>query len=248
MGNLVKSELFKLGKNRSFWTLIYIIFAWAIVYPILIFFVSGTASVTVKELFLDTALWGNNYVIKLAPCILAGFFISSEYSIGTIKSITSSGNSRIRIYFSKLMVFSIGAIIISLILPIVMTGVGAILFDFNEMPDLAYFFRTIGLISIYAAAFSSIMALVSIIFTDSGKTIGFLLIFFLSFHGILFALSLKISFIEIILNYSVFKLLFDIPKFNLENSELLTLVLVPILTYVVFGLLGSFVFQKKEIK
>ncbi|WP_419960696.1 ABC transporter permease [Psychrobacillus sp. BM2] len=248
MNNLVKSELFKLRKDRSFWTLVIGLVLVAALYPLLIFYDDSTADVSVKELFVYTALGGNNYIVKLVPCILAGFFISSEYSIGTMKIMGSSGNSRIRIYFAKLLVFTLGAVIISLIFPIVLTGVGAIFAGFYDMPGLGYMLRAIGLTVLYAAAFASIMALFSIIFTDSGKTIGFLILFFILFDSILYALSQKFSFIELIFNNSAFKLFVDIGEFSLTNGELFRLAIVPIITYIVLAIVGSFVFQKKEIK
>ncbi|MEN1967996.1 ABC transporter permease [Lentibacillus sp. N15] len=201
-----------------------------------------------KELYTYTALEANNYIVKLVPCILAGFFISSEYSTGTMKSMGASGNSRFRIFSAKLFVFSFGAVVISLIFPIVMTGVTAIFSGFNDMPDLTYLVRTIGLTILYATAFASIMALAAIIFTDSGKTIGFLILFFILFDSILYALSQKFSLFETIFNYSAFKLFLDISKLNLGNGEFLQLLLVPIITIIIIGLIGSFVFQRKEIK
>jgi ABC-2 type transport system permease protein len=251
MGNLVKTELFKLRKDRSFWTLILGLLASGILYPMLIFFndgVFGADAISVKDLYVYTALGGNSYIVKLVPCILAGFFISSEYSLGTMKSIGASGNSRFRIYYSKLMIFTIGAVIISLTFPIVIMLVGAILSGFNDMPAMDYVLRTLSLTLLYAAAFASIMAVVSIIFTDSGKTIGFLILFFILFDSIFYALSQKYSFIEQIFNYSVFKLFLEISEFDISNGILLKLVLVPIVTFAVFGLIGSLVFQKKEIK
>ncbi|MCB5239779.1 ABC transporter permease [Niallia circulans] len=251
MDNLLKFEFFKLRKDRSFWTLVYGLIASAAFYPMLIFFNDGTFSselVSVKELYTYTALGGNNYIVRLVPCILAGFFISSEYSIGTMKSMTASGNSRFRIFSSKLLVFSMGAAIISLIFPIVITGITAIFSGFNDMPELSYFVRTIGLTILYASAFAAIMALAAIIFTDSGKTIGFLILFFILFDSILYALSQKFSLFETIFDYSVFKLFLDISKPNIGNGEFLKLLLVPVMTFIVIGIIGSFVFQRKEIK
>jgi ABC-2 type transport system permease protein len=165
-----------------------------------------------------------------------------------MKSMVASGNSRMRIYFAKLIVFSIGAILISLILPIFMTGSVAVYLNFRGMPELGYFLRTNGFIVLYAAALASIMALFSTIFTDSGKTIGFLLMFFILIDSILYALSSKFSFFEPVFNYSVFKLAGDISQLSLSSNELLKLVIIPIVTFVVIGIVGGLGFQKKEIK
>ncbi|MEO4055062.1 ABC transporter permease [Solibacillus sp. CAU 1738] len=251
MSNLLKSELFKLRKDRIFWVLVIGLAISGAFYPILIFFDDGSfnaQAVSVKELYAFIALAGNNYITRLAPCILAGFFISSEYSIGTMKSIGASGNSRLRIYLAKLLVFSIGAVVISLVFPIFMTIVGSVLSGFNDVPELSYIVRTIGLTILYALAFASIMAVAAIIFTDNGKTIAFLILFFILIDSILYALSQEFTLFETIFNNSVFKLFLDITKFNVGSEELLNLLVVPIITYIIFALIGSIVFQKKEIK
>ncbi|MED3801706.1 ABC transporter permease [Lysinibacillus xylanilyticus] len=247
MGNLLKSELFKLKKDRSFRKLTLALMIIAALFP-LIASIYGAKQFSVNELFISI-IGRNNYVLKIIPCLLAGYFISSEYSLGTMKSIASSGNSRIRIYISKLMVFSFGAIIFSLILPIAMTGTGAIFAQFNDMPDLKYFVQINIFTMLYAAAFASIMMLFATMFTDSGKTIGLLILLFLLFDGVMFMLASKFSLFEYIYNNSVFKLLYDIININtMDSIEVLKLALIPILTYLVFGLLGIFAFLKKEIK
>lgn len=251
MGNLVKSELFKLRKNRSFWTLFFLLVGAAVLQPVLMIIddgVKGIPVVSITELFSATAAGVNIDILRVIPCILAGFFISSEYSMGTMRSIGASGNSRTNLYHAKLITFSLGAMIISLIFPIVTTGVAAVLFSFNDMPALDYFARTMALTMLYTAALASIMSFFAIIFTDSGKTIGFSIIFFILIDTILEVLAGKFTLFERIYDYSVFKLFPDIGKLNFGNGEVATLVLVPILTYVVFGLLGSLVFMKKEIR
>lgn len=249
MDNVVKSELFKLRKNRSFWTLIMIITVVGASYAPFIYFVLDIKSVSIKELLASVALYGgNNYIVKFVPCILAGFFISSEYSIGTMKSMCASGNSRIRIYIAKLLVFSLGAAVIALILPIIMPSVGILFYGLNDMPGLDYIIQTFGFTIVYAFAFASIMALVAIIFTDSGKTIGFLILFFSLFDSMMYMLAQRFKIMDTIYNYSASKLFLDISKFNLGNEELLKLWIVPIITFILFGWIGSFVFQKKEIK
>ena len=251
MSNLVKSELFKLRKDRLFWILVIGLALTGAFYPMLIFFDDGSFNahaVSVNELYAYIALGGNNYITRLVPCILAGFFISSEYSIGTMKSISASGNSRLRIYLAKLMVFSLGAVVISVVFPVFMTIVGSIFSGFNDMPELSYILRTIGLTILYALAFASIMAVAAIIFTDNGKTIAVLFLFFILIDSVLYALSQEFTLFETVFNHSVFKLFWDINKFNVGSEELLDLLVVPIITYIIFALIGSIVFQKKEIK
>ncbi|GLC90448.1 ABC transporter permease [Lysinibacillus piscis] len=251
MSNLMMTELFKLRKGRIFWLLTVLLLLAGACYPFLIFFNDGTFdahAVEVKELYTFSALGGNNYIIRLIPCILAGFFISSEYSIGTMKSICASGNSRIRIYLVKLMVFSLGAVIIACTFPFAILSVSAVLSGFYEMPTWLYVVRTLCLTILYALAFASMMAVIAIIFTDSGKTIGFSILFFILIDSILYALAQKFTLFHMLFNHSIFKLFLDIPLNNLSNNELSTIIIVPIVTFLLCAIMGAIIFQRKEIK
>ncbi|MGP4062438.1 ABC transporter permease [Halobacillus sp. H74] len=249
MGNLIKSEWFKLTKDQSFRVLTGFLIAVAVLFPLLEFDGAQAGLPTVSDYYLNVVLSVHTDIVKLIPSILAGFFITSEYSIGTMKSITSSGNNRVRIYFAKAMVFSVGAIILSLILPVFMTGASALYFGFSDMPEMAFYFQTVGLIALYGAGFASIMAIFATIFSDSGKTIGFLLLLFLLVDWPLQVLAAKVPFLEPVISHSVFNLVYDIVNISqLATNEVITLVLVPILTFIVSGMIGSFIFHKKEIK
>jgi ABC-2 type transport system permease protein len=254
MGNLMKTEWYKLRKDRSFWVLTLLLLAFAVLYPLdqMRLFEGVSNLPNGNDFYRGYVLSINDQIVRLFPAILAGFFIASEYSMGTMKNIASSGNSRIRIYFAKLTVFSIGSIIILLILPIFMMGASAIYLGFNVMPEWTFFFQTIGLITLYAAANASIMALFSVIFADSGKAIAFLLLFFALISSLLEFLSAKVSFLEPIITHSIFmshESILTIDQIGHWNSDdVLTFIVVPILTFLVFAILGSFIFRKKEIK
>jgi ABC-2 type transport system permease protein len=249
MGNLLRTEWYKLKKDRSFRFLSWMLLALAVLFPLIEFDNGASGLPAVSDYYKESILGPHANIVKLIPSILAGFFITSEYSMGTMKSIVSSGKSRLSIYSAKLLVFSIGAVIISLILPVVMTGASAVYFGFDGMPDISYYLQTIGLIVLYGAAFASIMAIFSILFTDSGKTIGFLLMFFIFADWPLQVLAAKVPFFEPILNHSVFKLIYDISIVNtLNSSDLFFIIVIPILTFLLFWGIGVFIFNRKEIK
>ncbi|WP_010651523.1 ABC transporter permease [Oceanobacillus massiliensis] len=249
MGNLLKTEWYKLSKERSFWVLTLFLLGVAVSYPLTLQSGSGASG---NDFYRGYILSINNEIVRLLPAILAGFFIASEYSIGTMKSIVSSGNGRIRIYFAKLSVFSIGSIIILLILPIFMMGSSLIYMDFDTMPQWSFIFQTIGLTILYAAAFASFMALFATIFGESGKTIGFLLLFLALSGSLLEYVSAKISFLEPIITNSIFLSQSSILAIDQigqwSNGDVLTFIVVPILTFIIFGFIGSIIFLKKEIK
>lgn len=249
MSNLLKAEWFKLRKDRSFLFLSLFLLAFAVLYPLTM---QSGEGINGNDYYRGYVLSINNEIIRFFPTILAGFFIASEYSMGTMKSIVSSGNSRIRIYFAKLTLFSIGSIILLLILPIFMTGAIAIYKGFDMLPGWTFFLQSIGLISLYAAAFASIMALFSTILTDSGKAIGFLFLFLGLIGSLLEFIGTKISFLEPMITHSIFvshgKLLSIDQIGHWGGNELFTYIVVPILTFLVFSVLGSFIFKKQEIK
>jgi ABC-2 type transport system permease protein len=249
MDNLWRTEWFKLKKDRSFRFLTWMLVAAAVLFPLIEFDNGASGLPAVSDYYRESILAPHANIVKLIPSILAGFFITSEYSMGTMKSIVSSGKSRMRIYSAKLLAFSMGAVIISLLLPILMTGTSAVYFGFDRMPEMTYYLQTIGLIILYAAAFASIMAIFSILFTDSGKTIGFLLMFFIFADWPLQMLAAKFPFFEPILNHSVFKLIYDISIVDsLDSDDRLFLVGIPILTFLLFWGIGVLIFQRKEIK
>jgi ABC-2 type transport system permease protein len=249
MGNLLRTEWYKLKKDRSFRFLTWMLLALAVLFPLIEFDNGASGLPAVSDYYRESILGPHANIVKLIPSILAGFFITSEYSMGTMKSIVSSGKSRLSIYSAKLLAFSIGAVIISLLLPIVMTGTSAIYFGFDRMPEMTYYLQTIGLIVLYGAAFASIMAIFSILFTDSGKTIGFLLMFFIFADWPLQVLAAKVPAFEPILTHSVFMLIYKISIVEtLNSSDMVFIVVIPILTFLLFWAIGVFIFKRKEIK
>lgn len=182
MYNLIKAELFKLRKDRVFRTMILIIAILSLVYPLLYYFDNlsqGSPQMTGVQ-FLFNFITGNTLIVKFSIAVLAGFFISSEYSTGVMKTIASSGNVRAKLYIAKLIGFSLGAMILSLVFPIVSTLEVSLLSGFGHLPEGAeasFIPRAIGLTLLFTVAFASIGALFTVVFTDSGKTIGFSLIF-----------------------------------------------------------------------
>ncbi|WP_068613103.1 ABC transporter permease [Paenibacillus tuaregi] len=253
MYNLIRVELFKLRKNRSFWTLLIALTVLSLAYPLLYYFdhrSSGKPQFTGAE-FLLTFLSSNAYVIKFGVAVLAGFFISNEYATGVMKTIASSGNTRGRLYMAKLTVFAIGAAAISLVFPIVSTVEVTLLSGFGQLPEgsgAIFLLRVLVLTILYTAAYAAIGALFTAILTDSGKTIGFSMIFFLVIDVALAGIGSKLKFVETLYKYSIFKLTGDIGRLNIESGDWPALLIAPILTIAVSAILGILVFRRKDIK
>lgn len=252
MNNLIQSEWYKLRKDRSFRSLILIISASALFWSVFQYIdrrVDGEPPITGIEMW-KSALLGN-YIMIIGMCVLAGFFISSEYTTGVMKGIASSGNRRGSIIAAKQLVYALGSVILGLLFPVINGVVATILSGFGEMPGEStslYFFRTLGLLVLYAAGFASIATLIATFLAEAGKTIAFTMVFFL-FIDMFFAVAGKyISFVETIYSYTVFKLLYDIGTVSPDGSLLLRMIIIPVLTFVCFGILSAWVYRRKEIK
>ena len=253
MYNLIRAELFKLRKDRSFLVLLLILTLLSLAYPLLYYMdnkTGGKPQFTGAE-FLIKFVASNGYVIKFSVAALAGFFIASEYTTGVMKSVASSGNDRGKLYTAKLIGFSAGAMVISLIFPLVSLAEVSMISGFGHLPEGAgalYIPRVLGLTLLYTAAYAAIGALFTAVFAESGKTISFLMIFFLAMNMILGALAEYIPALTAVYDYSVFKLLGEIGRPHMDGGDLPALLLAPLLTIAVSGLLGVLVFRKKEIK
>ncbi|MFD2881708.1 ABC transporter permease [Paenibacillus rhizoplanae] len=137
MYNLIRAELFKLRKDRSFLVLLLIIALLSLAYPLLYYVdnkTGGKPQFTGAE-FLIKFVASNGYVIKFSVAALAGFFIASEYTTGVMKSVASSGNDRGRLYTAKLIGFSAGAMVISLIFPLVSLIEVSMISGFGQLPE-----------------------------------------------------------------------------------------------------------------
>jgi len=253
MYNLIRAEFFKLRKNRSFWTLLIAFAVVSLAYPLLYYFdhqSSGEPQFTGAQ-FLSTFIASNAYAIKFGVAVLAGFFISNEYATGIMKTIASSGNTRGRLYAAKLFGFVAGAMLVSLVFPIVSTVEVTFLSGFGHLPaDSSVFFipRVLGLTLLYTAAYAAIGAMFAVILTDSGKTIGVSIIFFLMIDIVLAGIGSKVEFFAKLYDYSIFKLVGDISKPSIDSGDWPALLLVPLLTIVLCAVLGILVFRRKDIK
>ncbi|ASS67765.1 MULTISPECIES: ABC transporter permease [unclassified Paenibacillus] len=251
MYNLIRAELFKLRKDRSFRMLMLLLACASLGYPLLYYFDSVGEPQRTGADFLVQFISGNGFIIKFGVAILAGFFIANEYSTGVMKTIASSGNDRWKLFAAKLAGFLAGAMALSLVFPVASTIEASILSGFGHLPEgtsALYIPRALGLTMLYAAGYAALGALFTAILTDSGKTIGFSIIFFVMIDSVLVGLGTRIPFLATVYDYSIFKRIGDIGAPRIDSGELPAMVLVPVLTIVASGLLGIAVYRRKEIK
>ncbi|GGD86890.1 ABC transporter permease [Paenibacillus nasutitermitis] len=261
MINLIASEWYKLRKNDLFRILCYFMIAVAFLFPLFIYWSfpkdgDGQITLTGMKLYVNS-LTMNDFFLKISLGLLAGFFISGEYSSGVLKRTVSVGNHRWQIYMSKLAIYSLGVAIISILVPVlnifigsVMNGAG-LLSEFgqpegNSVPE--YVLRTLGFTVLFAAAFASIAAYVAVILADNGKTIGFSIVFFLFVDQVLASLGNYVPLLKMLYDISLFKLFRTAMEYRVDHGDLIWSAVMPIATFAVFAVLGLNAFRRKEIK
>lgn len=255
MTNLLKAEIFKIKRNKSFWLIIAIVTGLSALLHYLIiidwWMMSGTAFDSAGLSELNTlSTFTTLLFFNLIVSSLAGFFISVEFSQnGVIKNQVISGNKRSHIFIAKFLIFSLGSIIVTILIPVVIGFLIVILFghgDILNTANLLYLGRAFSLFILQFLGYTAIITVLAMITEDSGKTI----IFSILFSIILFVVE-KLSkppFMEMLYEHSIFYQFGEVFKHTMTNGEILKSILIGVVTLIVILLCGIFMINRKEIK
>lgn len=256
MANLIRSEWFKLKRSRVFWLMLGVLLVSAVAYCVLNYMDDpndGGALNAVSGMDMFVAgMGGNFYIIKIGVCILAGFFISSEYSTGTMKRAVTSGNTRSQVILAKTSVYLAGSVLTALLFPLASLAAGSLLFGIGTLEGVSsvaeYIVRCLGLTITVAAAHAAIAALIGTLLNDSGKTIGFGVIFFFFIDGVFALVGNYVPIVKTVYEYSVFSQIIHYTEPALSSRNVLLTALIPLATSAALLVLCVLAFRKKEIK
>lgn len=254
MINLFRAELFKLRKNRMFWTLTIIA---TIVFALLHYLVtvgwwqlSNSFDKVGLELFSSLAIAVVPIYFILFLSTLAGFFVANDFTIGVVKNIVMSGNRRSHIFLTKLLALMLGSVILTMVCPLLVIIGGKLLFGFGELTDtaaLGYFARSMGLFLLHLMGFVALLMLIALLVEDSGKTIiiSIVIALLISVADVMRPLP---GFAETLYQYSIFHHLTDSWSFTLTPSDVKQSLLVALCSLLFLIFCGNTVFQRKEMK
>lgn len=251
MANLLRSELYKLYKEPSFRILCFTFIFVAVILSGVIHFMGSDQKVFSGISGLGQGVQVNMLLLKISLAVVGGFFLSGEHGLGIMKISVASGYSRRQIYTAKLTAYSIGIVILSLIVPVICVIAGSLLNGFGSLPEIPaalYLFRTLTFTILYAAAFASMVAVFAVTTTISGVTIGAVLLVMLFFDTLSEWLSGKWAVYREFYEHSVFKLVMDITLPQPTTYQLTLLISIPIATILVFAWVGIMSFRNMEIK
>src|SRR5690625_2954833 len=143
MSNQLKAEWFKLLRNKTFWVLVFtvtglsallhylVITDWWQIYDTA-FDKAGLSELNAMTIFI-VPLYFN-----LLVSTLAGFFISNEFSqTSVIKNQIISGSKRSHIFLSKYVIFTLGSIFVTILIPLIIAFIEVILLGYGDILNLS---------------------------------------------------------------------------------------------------------------
>ncbi len=254
MNNLLRAELFKLGRNRVFWTLTVVVtVAFALLHYLIAvgwWRMDNRFAEAGLELFASLALATAPFYFMQFLSTLAGYFVGNEFSIGVVKNIVMSGNRRSHIFLAKFIVLALGSVLLVVVCPLVVIIGGKLLFGLGGMTDpsaLGYLARAVGLFLVHLLAVVALLMLVALLAEDSGKTIiiSVAIAVIISVAELLRPLP---GMMEALYRYSIFHHLVDAFRVEMAYTDAIQSVSIGLGTLLMLGLCGNLVFRWKEMK
>lgn len=255
MSNQMRAEIFKLLRNKTIWVLVFTITGISAFLHYLVIIewwqMSGTPfdQVGLSE-FNAITIFTVPTFFNLIISPLAGFYISNEFSeSGAIKNQIISGSKRSHIFLAKYLIFSIGAIVVTIIIPLMTVLVEVILLGQGEIlttTNMLYLVRTYGLFILQFVVYTAILVLIAIVTEDSGKTIIFSILLTITMYIIDMANNLPI--ISTIYKNSIFYQFSEVFNYSMTNGEVIKAIIIALLSLIVVLVFGVLIFNKKEIK
>lgn len=182
MTNVIKSDLYKLFRTKSFYICGLIAAVLSAIGVLLtpnaiklMYGIEMTYS-ELKELGFNglQVIRDGIGVISLLLTIMVSIFISSEFSFGTMKNIASKGISRTSIYLSKLTTIAFSTIAYMLLCGGVAFAIGTILWGPGEFNKEVWqnLFRMLGLFLFAQIAFQSIFVMLGFLIRHTGGVVA----------------------------------------------------------------------------
>lgn len=255
MINQLRTEFYKLQRNRAFWTIILVIACVSALLHYLVIIdwwhMSGTPfdHANLKE-FNAISTFTAPIFFNLIISPLAGFYISNEFSHSSvIKNQILSGSKRSHIYLSKYIVFTLGSMIVTIIIPILTAVIEIFLLGHGEIfttSSMMYLFRAYGLFMVQFMGYTAILVILAIVTQDNGKTIIFSIIFTIVMYVIEMAPELPI--LGTIYKNSIFYQFSAVFESSMTSGEIMKAIIIALLTFIILLSCGLMVFSKKEVK
>lgn len=180
MINLIKADFYKLLRTKSFYINAVLATLMGVSGVCLVYFstqglpssylgLNGIKAMTYAMMFMNSS-----NLLSLFCTIFLSIFISNEFSFGTIKNILSSGQNRISVYLSKLLIAFFVVFTYTVCCSFFSLVVGSIFWGMGDIPRNEYLdiFRMIGLNIVVEFAMQCIFTMICFLVRRNGMSIA----------------------------------------------------------------------------
>lgn len=240
MINLLRSELYKMFRSKSFWVIL-------IISTVLGIMMSQDGKMHVDEYEIISISFYCTCILTLFPILLGALSFGNDFINRTINNQISAGHSRLKIFFCKISAYFIGVNFIILMAPFVNLILNYSLYRFIHYDfanEGAILIKTFFITALLGMAASSVIIFIAFIFRDVGKTVGISVFMYILNIQMLASSSMKTTLLRF-LPLSQMRLILYRPliKGQFEEAGLVSIATI------IFFLAGSYLcFKRAELR
>jgi ABC-2 type transport system permease protein len=259
---MLKSEFYKLSKSKTIFVAPLVALGLILITTLALRLMLGNSSgatipeeltgftgINLKALLFAAPSTANVRLLVILACCI---FIAGDFASGTMRIQAASGESRVKIYLSKLIALSVFAVALVLLSVLLAAAVGGIFFGYGDSftaEEFGILMRSISIYAYVAVGYVCFYSMVSTFFRTIGASIGISICVYLFLNLFVALITLWIpSFqnafyyvLSTMENYAAWAGTF-------EQVDILRVVLVPLGTILISGGLGLWSFVSRDIK
>ncbi len=259
MLNLLRAQMYKLFRNKSFYLILFINLIIDILGVLLYWSIinnpgtggGGPESVKGYSLMYLIIRNGGIEVFECISIVFVALFVASELKHGNIKSEISFGFKRMDIYFSRLISCIIGVSIIMACSMLTGLAAGTALFGFGtsiESGIIISLLKSFFLITFVTIAYCSVYVMLCFVLKEPGVIIGVYIGFTVLISNMLVAqLAMRFEGFRKITEYFLQSQLYNVAKIEVTGKTALTSVIYTLGVFVIVSVLGYKIFNKTDI-
>lgn len=265
MTNLIKSDLYRLKKNKTFKKCIFSMAIFIILITSL--FSEPGSEIGIITTQVDNRMYGfvlNSSLVREGPmeifsialgftgiiCIMllfiVGELVMERYEFGVIKNTVSYGHNRYKIYISNLSCIFVAIILLSIMTIVVSCGIWNVIYGMNKGITGSEFTMILKVIIVWLIILCAMASIYTMIHTLARKKTTVLGL------SVLFVVFIPMSLIELKISYINYKIpmlmLMDLCSMPFNNELLVTFLVNSILIILISTILGCIIFNKQDIK
>lgn len=239
MFNLIKMDLHRLFRTRSF----YMIFGIISMFCVLMFFaIDAGGMMEVSNQLLDlVAMFFGNSIIPMLLSIGVCIFVCSDYSSGYIKNIASGVKTKANIALSKFVTWTIATIIYFILLILLIYVLGSVFIGNIIIGDMSALIQYVGM-SLYLHIVVVAFAILATCFLRNSAASITLTVVATQFVGVLYVVLNKFLNINLI-PYSV---LSNVSGFPVEYSDAWNKLLISGSIFLVIYIVSACIIMNKK--